>query len=186
MKRILAVIMCAILSLNLTACGEKITTAEIEKKIADVLGVDYVCDIDIGEQKLREYYHLDMSKVKEYTAKVNEPIVGAPDTVIVLRVDKGYVGTAVDMLNRGLSETVMTHGWTEKITDARIYTSGNYVVYVIAERAYKGGTPEQRREAVKATYAEIDTALGELLGELSENFAMIPECTSTEPTGQSE
>lgn len=162
------------------ACGksdtEKLTTDEIEQKIAGLLDEDYVCDTDIDVQQLKDYYRLDMSKVKEYTAKESKIPSVIPDTVIVLRTDKNYVDTAVEMLNRALTGTVMSFGFGNPVTiNARIYTSGEYVLYVIAERAYDGGTPEQQREAVNNTYAEIDKVLKESLDGLSDNLAMIPE-----------
>ena len=180
MKKSLAIIICAFVVLTAAACGKsdtaKLTTDEIEQKIAGLLNEDYACDTDIDVQQLKDYYRLDMSKVKEYTAKESKIPSVIPDTVIVLRTDKNYVDTAVEMLNRALTGTVMSFGFGNPVTiNARIYTSGEYVLYVIAERAYDGGTPEQQREAVNNTYAEIDKVLKESLDGLSDNLALIPE-----------
>lgn len=92
MKKSLAIIICAFVVLATAACGksdtEKLTTDEIEQKIAGLLDEDYVCDTDIDVQQLKDYYRLDMSKVKEYTAKESKIPSVIPDTVIVLRTDK--------------------------------------------------------------------------------------------------
>ena len=64
MKKSLAIIICAFVVLATAACGKsdtaKLTTDEIEQKIAGLLDEDYACDKDIDVQRLKDYYEHDL------------------------------------------------------------------------------------------------------------------------------
>ena len=78
-----------------------INVAAIEKTIADAVGADnYLCNTDIEENWLKNYYGFDMSKIEEFIAKQNAISSVNLDTVLVLKVSDDYVDTAVELLNQ--------------------------------------------------------------------------------------
>lgn len=59
--------------------------------------------------------------------------------------------------------------------NARIYQSGDYVLYIIAGASYDGEDSEAENKLAVSEYAKIDEALKSVLGTLPENLAVVPE-----------
>lgn len=156
------------------------TPAEIEKKIADAIGKDnYLCDIDIDKDWLKNSFCLDLSKVESYVAKQNSISSVNPDTVIVLKVKDGYADEAVKTLNTTFAQMVsyirQYPFGTAKVMNARLYQSGNYVIYVIAGASYDGEDAEAEAKLANTEYAKIDEAIKGVFGTLPKNMAVVPE-----------
>ena len=156
------------------------TPAEIEKKIADAIGKDnYLCDIDIDKDWLQNSFCLDLSKVESYVAKQNSISSVNPDTVIVLKVKDGYADEAVKTLNTTFAQMVsyirQYPFGTAKVMNARLYQSGNYVIYVIAGASYDGEDAEAEAKLANTEYAKIDEAIKGVFGTLPKNMAVVPE-----------
>ena len=68
------------------------------------------------------------------------------DTVIILKTKDGYADEAVSLLNDSFGQTVsyirQYPFGTAKVLNARIYRTGNYVIYVIAGASYDGEDAE--------------------------------------------
>ena len=192
MKRIALIFLSLVMLLSLAACGTNsnknnngntnttATPAEIEQKIADAIGKDsYLCDTDIDKDWLQNSFQLDLSKIDSYVAKQNSIASVNPDTVIVLKTKDGYAAAAVKALNEGYAQMVsyirQYPFGTAKVLNARIYQSGDYVIYVIAGASYDGEDSEAENKLAVSEYTKIDEALKSVLGTLPENLAVIPE-----------
>ena len=162
----------------------KATTVEIEKKIADAVGKDnYLCDLEIDKDTMTNYYGFDMAKVESYTAKQNKIASVNPDTVIILKVKDGYAGKAVEALNTSYSQMVdyirQYPFGTQKVMNARIYQSGNYVMYILAGASYDGEDSDAEAKLAKSEYEKIDNAVKSIFGEVPANSAIVPEQTDS-------
>ena len=156
------------------------TPAEIEQKIADAVGKDnYLCDIEIDKDWLQNSFQLDMSKVESYVAKQNSIGSVNPDTVIVLKTKDSYASDAVKTLNTYYAQVVsyirQYPFGTAKVMNARLYQSGDYVIYIIAGASYDGEDSEAENKLAVSEYAKIDEAIKSVFGTLPENLAVVPE-----------
>ena len=160
-----------------------VSAADIEKKIADAIGDNYLCDTDFEEDWFKNYYGFDMSQIDEYVAKQNSISAVNPDTVIVLKVKDGYADTAVDLLNTAYAQQVnyiRQYAFSvQKVMNARIFKNGNYVIYALAGASYDGDDSEEELKLAETEYAKIDAAVESVFGSVPENFAIIPEDDGT-------
>ena len=156
-----------------------VSAADIEKKIADAIGENYLCDTDFEEDWFKNYYGFDMSQIDEYVAKQNSISAVNPDTVIVLKVKDGYADTAVDLLNTAYAQQVsyirQYPFGVQKVMNARIFKNGNYVIYALAGARYDGDDSEEELKLAETEYAKIDAAVESVFGSVPENLAVIPE-----------
>lgn len=156
------------------------TPTEIEQKIVDAIGEDnYLCDTDIEKEWLQNSFGLDLSSIESYVAKQNAISSVNPDTVIILKVKDGYADDAVKTLNTNFAQMVnyvrQYPFGTAKVLNARLYQSGNYVMYIIAGASYDGEDAEAEAELASSEYSKIDEAIKSVLGTLPENLATVPE-----------
>ena len=157
-----------------------INVAAIEKTIADAVGADnYLCNTDIEENWLKNYYGFDMSKIEEFIAKQNAISSVNLDTVLVLKVSDDYADTAVELLNKSYDQTVgyirqYAFG-VSKVLNARIYKEGNYVMFILTGASYDGEDAEEEEKLAVSEYAKIDAALAKLFGSTPVNLAVVPE-----------
>ena len=188
MKKFLLLFMSAAIILSLAACGKgadnggttTATPAEIEQKIADAIGKDnYLCDTEIDKDWLQSTFQLDMSKVESYVAKQNSIGSVNPDTVVILKTKDGYAADAVKALNTYFAQIVdyvrQYPFGTAKVMNARLYQSGDYVIYIIAGASYDGEDSEAETKLAVSEYAKIDEAIKSVFGTLPDNLAVIPE-----------
>ncbi len=188
MKKFLLLFMSAAIILSLAACGKgadnggttTATPAEIEQKIADAIGKDnYLCDTEIDKDWLQSTFQLDMSKVESYVAKQNSIGSVNPDTVVILKTKDGYAADAVKALNTYFAQIVdyvrQYPFGTAKVMNARLYQSGDYVIYIIAGASYDGEDSEAETKLAVSEYAKIDEAIKSVFGTLPDNLAVVPE-----------
>lgn len=196
-KKIALILLSLVMALGIVACGKATdnkktddngkgnttitaTPAEIEQKIADAIGKDnYLCDTEIDKDWLQNSFQLDMSKVDSYVAKQNSISSVNPDTVIILKVKDGYADEAVKALNTSFAQVVdyirQYPFGTAKVLNARIYQSGNYVMYILAGASYDGEDTEAEAKLATSEYAKIDEAVKSVFGTLPKNSAVVPE-----------
>ena len=196
-KKIALILLSLVMAFSIVACGKATdnkktddngkgnttvtaTPAEIEQKIADAIGKDnYLCDTDIDKDGLQNSFQLDMSKVDSYVAKQNSISSVNPDTVIILKVKDGYADEAVKALNTSFAQVVdyirQYPFGTAKVLNARIYQSGNYVMYILAGASYDGDDSEAEAKLATSEYAKIDEAVKSVFGTLPKNSAVVPE-----------
>lgn len=203
MKKFILILLSAVMILSLAACnlnssknngsdttktddkGKSNSTVtatpdEIEQKIADTVGNDnYLCDIEIDKNWLENSFQLDMSKVDSYVAKQNSIGSVNPDTVIVLKTKDGYADEAVKAINTYFAQVVsyirQYPFGTAKVLNARLYQSGDYVIYIIAGASYDGEDTEAEAKLATSEYAKIDEVVKGIFGTLPQNLAVVPE-----------
>lgn len=196
-KQIILVLLSLVIVFGAASCGkgtdnnktdgnDKNNTAvtaapsDIEKKIADAVGKDnYLCDIDIEKDWLQNSFQLDMSKIDSYIAKQNSIGSVNPDTVVILKTKDGYADEAVKVLNTYFAQVVsyirQYPFGTAKVLNARIYRSGDYVLYIIAGASYDGEDSEAENKLAVSEYAKIDEVVKSVFGTLPQNLAVVPE-----------
>lgn len=203
MKRIILIFMSLIMIFSFAACnkgaGDKkaednnsgdisavtVTPAEIEQKIAAAVGSEnYLCDTEIDKDWLQNSFGLDLSKVESYSAKQNSISSVNPDTVIVLKTKDGYANEAAEILNTSFEQMagyIRQYPFgTAKVLNARLYQSGDYVIYVIAGASYDGDDAEAEAKLAVAEYEKIDEVIEGIFGALPENLAVVPEDDGSE------
>ena len=62
---------------------------------------------------------------------------------------------------------------TAKVLNARLYQSGDYVIYVIVGASYDGDDAEAEAKLAVAEYEKIDEVIEEIFGALPENLAVV-------------
>ncbi len=159
---------------------QNLTASDIEKQIADAIGADnYLCDTEIDEDTMQNFYGLDITQIEDYAAKRNSISSVNPDTVIILKVKDGYADTAVEKLNTSYAQMVdyirLYPFGTAKVLQAKIYASDNYVMYVIAGESYDGEDTEEENKLAASEYEKIDTVIKNVFGTVPENRAIVPE-----------
>ncbi len=165
---------------NTNSDVQNLTASDIEKQIADAIGADnYLCDTEIDEDTLQNFYGLDITQIEDYAAKQNSISSVNPDTVIILKVKDGYADTAVEKLNTSYAQMVdyirLYPFGTAKVLQAKIYASDNYVMYVIAGESYDGEDTEEENKLAASEYEKIDTVIKNVFGTVPENRAIVPE-----------
>lgn len=196
MKKLIVFLLAAVMLFSLAACSDNTTkptnptkpsttdddtptdkTADMDKSLAEGLGTDgYILSAEISKDDLKNVYGLDTDKITSFTAKKNTKF---EDIVILLQVKEGYADKAVEALNKVLAEAVNNarkdgNAASQKLLGARLYTSGNYVVYVIAGKSYVGTDAAEEKKVADIEYAKVDTIVKGLFGKLPKNSAVIP------------
>ncbi len=187
MKKISAILMMFVFLLGMVACssaGEKktvtMTPQEMEEKIAEVLGEEnYFCNKEITQDWMESSYQFDFTQIESYVAKQNSISAVNPDTVIILKVADGYQEEAVSLLNklyRSKVEYSKLYTFSvPKVEAARIYQSGQYVMFLLAGERYLGEDNEEGTVIALREYEKIDAVLEEIFGEKLKNLAKTEE-----------
>ena len=194
MKRILTGIMALIMIFSAAVCvsaadtaagsAKTITPAKIEKQIKTAIGSkNYYCNTKISEKTLTNTYGLNMKKIKSYVAKENSVPSVYMDTVIILKVKKGYAATAVKKLNKAYAQKVdyirLYPFDVAKVMNARIYRNGNYVAFVLAGKSPSDDmSTKKAAKLAKSEYKKIDKAWKKVFGKKSKNYAVVPAAST--------
>lgn len=157
-----------------------VTLGDIEAAIADALGDGYLCTAEVPEDELilSCIGWLDMDRVDEYIVK--QPAVYAQDAVGIVRCKEGYADEAVNTLNERFAQSISYIRQypfdVAKVEGTRIYKVGDIVMYITAgAQADVDSSREDEARLADTEYEKIDNALGELLGSIPENLAVIPK-----------
>ena len=117
--------------------------------------------------------------MENYSAKQNSISSVNPDTVIVLKTKDGYANEATEILNTSFEQMagyIRQYPFgTAKVLNARLYQSGDYVIYVIAGASYDGDDAKAEAKLAVAEYEKIDEVIEGIFGVLPENLAVVPE-----------
>ncbi len=160
--------------------NDDIKLSDIEDAIVQAVGEEnYLCDVEKDKTMMFARLELDESKIIDYIAKENSINSVHMDQVMIFKVEDGYAQTLVDKINSDFDQTV---GYIRqypfgvaKVLNARLYESGDYVVFVIAGAEYDGDDSEAEEKLAEEEYAKIDKAMEEVFGTLPENLVVIPE-----------
>lgn len=193
MKRILALTLALVLMLSLAACGGKgkddngssgdggadLTAQEIMDALQKQLGDSFDCDMAEDADRMSAYWGLDMSKIESWAAMSNSNASINPSTAVVLQVKDGYAQDAAALLQSGyeqmLSYARMYDMDLQKVLQARLFISGNYVALLIlgATGDWQLSDEELARFAAEEA-VKVDEAWSGIFGS-ADNSITIPE-----------
>lgn len=160
--------------------NDDISLSDIEDAIVQAIGEEnYLCDVEKDKTMLFARLELDESKIVDYIAKENSISSVNMDQLMIFKVADGYADTVVDEINSDFEQTVgyvrMYLFGVAKVLNARLYKSGNYVIFVLAGASYDGEDSEAEEKLAKEEYAKIDKAIEGVFGTLPENLLVVTE-----------
>lgn len=191
MKRILTIVMTLSMMLSLAACGNQtnnnkqtnvevtMTSQEIMDTLKDKLGNSFDCDVTEDETRISGYWGIDTEKVENWAAMSNSNSSLNPSTAVIVKVKDGYAQDAATLLQAGyeqiLSYSRMYNMDLQKVLQARLFVSGNYVALLIlgGEGDWEASDEEQAKFASDEA-AKVDAVWNEIFGS-AENTIVIPE-----------
>ena len=191
MKRILTFVLALSMALSLAACGSKtddnkknntevtMTAQEIMDTLKEKLGDSFECDTAESEDRMSGYWGLDMSRVESWAAMGNSNSAINPSAAVILKVKDGYAQEAAALLQTGyeqiLSYSRMYNMDLQKVLQARLFISGNYVALLIlgATGDWQLSDEELARFAAEEA-VKVDEAWSGIFGS-ADNSITIPE-----------
>ena len=193
MKRILTFFLALTMALSLAACGGKaddnkkndnntevtMTAQEIMDTLKEKLGDSFGCDVAESEDRMSGYWGLDMDKVEDWAAMGNSNSAINPSAAVILKVKDGYTQDAAALLQTGyeqiLSYSRMYNMDLQKVLQARLFISGNYVALLIlgATGDWQLSDEELARFAAEEA-VKVDEAWSGIFGS-ADNSITIPE-----------
>ena len=165
---------------NKKNASDSVSIKSIEDAVVQAIGEEnYLCDVEKDKTMLFARLELDESQIVEYIAKENSISSVHLDQIMIFKVKDGYADTVVDKINDDFAQTVsyvrQYPFGVAKVLNARLYKSGDYVVFVLAGADYDGEDSEAEEKLAEEEYAKIDKAMEGIFGEVPENLLVIPE-----------
>ena len=160
--------------------NDSVSIKSIEDAVVNAVGGEnYLCDVEKDRTMLFARLELDESQIVEYIAKENLISSVHLDQIMIFKVKDGYADTVVEKINDDFAQTVsyvrQYPFGVAKVLNARLYKSGDYVVFVLAGADYDGEDSEAEEKLAEEEYAKIDKAMEEIFGTVPENLLVIPE-----------
>lgn len=198
MKRILTFALALVMVLSLAACGSKnddnkkndnevtLTAQEILDQLKQSLGDSYVSDTAETEDRISGYYGLDLSKIESWAAESNSSSLNM-DCAVVLKVKDGYAKDAAAALQTSyeqvLSYARMYNMDLQRVLNARLFVSGNYVALLIegAQGDWQTSDEEQAKFAAEEA-VKVDDAWKSIFGSAS-NSIVVPAASDSGSNG---
>ena len=189
MKKATALLLALMMVLSLAACGNSNdngnkdsgnttvdkTAQEVLDALKEKLGDSYGCDLAEDEDRMTNYYGLDMSKINSWAAESSENSALDPSTAVVLKVKDGYAQDAVALLqeryNQVLDYVRMYSMNVAQVEQARLFVNGNYVALLILGQTPDENTADEAKLAQDEA-AKVDTAWQELFGSASNQIVV--------------
>ena len=191
MKRILTFVLALSMALSLAACGGKaddnkknntevtMTAQEIMDTLKEKLGDSFECDTAESEDRMSGYWGLDMSRVESWASMSNSNSAVNSSYAVIVKVKDGYAQDAAALLQTGyeqiLSYSRMYNMDLQKVLQARLFISGNYVALLIlgATGDWQLSDEELARFAAEET-VKVDEAWSGIFGS-ADNSITVPE-----------
>lgn len=180
MKKIVCAVLALVMVLSLAACGSKqddnggktdvdLTAQEVLDKLKETLGDSYGCDAQDDEDRMTNYYGLDMSQVDSWASEASSMSALDPSTAVVLKVKDGYADTAADLLRERYQQVLdyskMYNMNVPMVEQARLFVSGNYVALLILGQTPDGDvTAEEETQLAQDEAAKVDDAWKDIFG----------------------
>lgn len=191
MKRIFSIVLAIVMALALAACSNNnnnnsngakevnMTAQEVLDSIKKSLGDSFDCDVTEDEARMSGYWGLDMTKVESWAAMSNSNSSLNPSSTVILKVQEGYAQEAAALLQSGyeqvLSYSRMYNMDLQKVLQARLFVSGNYVALLIlgAQGDWEASDEDQAKFAADEA-AKVDAAWSGIFGS-ADNTIVVPE-----------
>ena len=190
MKRILTFFLALTMVLSLAACGGKaddnkgktevtMTAQEIMDTLKEKLGDSFGCDVAEAEDNIGGYWGLDMEQVESWASMSNSNSAVNSSYAVIVKVKDDYAQDAAALLQTGyeqiLSYSRMYNMDLQKVLQARLFISGNYVALLIlgATGDWQLSDEELARFAAEEA-VKVDEAWSGIFGS-ADNSITIPE-----------
>ena len=190
MKRILTFLLAVVMVFSLAACGSKaddsngktdvdMTAQEIMDTLKEKLGDSFGCDVAEAEDNISGYWGLDMGQVESWASMSNSNSAVNSSYAVIAKVKDGYAQDAAALLQASyeqvLSYSRMYNMDLQKVLQARLFVSGNYVALLIlgAQGDWEASAEEQAKFAADEA-AKVDDVWSSIFGS-ADNSIVIPE-----------
>ena len=193
MKRILTFVLVLSMALSLAACGGKaddnkkddnntkvtMTAQEIMETLKEKLGNSFDCDVTEDETRMSGYWGLDMTQVESWASMSNSNSAINPSAAVIIKVKDGYAQDAAALLQSGyeqmLSYSRMYNMDLQKVLQARLFISGNYVaLLILGEQSGWELSDEEQAKFAAEEAAKVDEVWSGIFGS-ADNSITIPE-----------
>ena len=189
MKKATALLLALMMVLSLAACGNSNdngnkdsgnttvdkTAQEVLDALKEKLGDSYGCDLAEDEDRMTNYYGLDMSKIDSWAAESSENSALDPSTAVMLKVKDGYAQDAVALLqeryNQVLDYVRMYSMNVAQVEQARLFVNGNYVALLILGQTPDENTADEAKLAQDEA-AKVDAAWQDIFGSASNQLVV--------------
>lgn len=189
MKKVTALLLALMMVLSLAACGNANdngnkdngnttvdkTAQEVLDALKEKLGDSYGCDLAESEDRMTNYYGLDMSKIDSWAAESCENSALDPSTAVVLKVKDGYAQDAVALLQERYDQVLdyvrMYSMNVAQVEQARLFVNGNYVALLILGQTPDENTADEAKLAQDEA-AKVDAAWQDIFGSASNQIVV--------------
>ena len=185
-----ALLLALMMVLSLAACGGKndnggsdskkddpaadMTAQQVLDALQETLGDSYGCDMAEDEDRMTNYYGLDLSQIDNWAAASSESSAIDSSTAVVLKVKDGYAQDAAALLQERYDQVLdyskMYSMNLPMVQQARLFINGNYVALLIL-----GQTPDDTADEAKLAQdgaAKVDAAWQSLFGSASNQLVV--------------
>ena len=189
MKKVTALLLALMMVLSLAACGNSNdsgnkdngnatvdkTAQEVLDMLKEKLGDSYGCDLAEDEDRMTNYYGLDMSKIDSWAAESSENSAIDPSTAVVLKVKDGYAEDAAALLQECYEQVLdyvrMYSMNVAQVEQARLFINGNYVALLILGQMPDENTADEAKLAQDEA-AKVDAAWQDIFGSASNQIVV--------------
>lgn len=189
MKKATALLLALMMVLSLAACGNSNdngnkdsgnttvdkTAQEVLDALKEKLGDSYGCDLAEDEDRMTNYYGLDMSKIDSWAAESSENSALDPSTAVVLKVKDGYAEDAAALLQERYDQVLdyvrMYSMNVAQVEQARLFVNGNNVALLILGQTPDENTADEAKLAQDEA-AKVDAAWQDIFGSASNQLVV--------------
>lgn len=189
MKKATALLLALMMVLSLAACGNSNdngnkdsgnttvdkTAQEVLDALKEKLGDSYGCDLVEDEDRMTNYYGLDMSKIDSWAAESSENSALDPSTAVVLKVKDDYAEDAAALLQERYDQVLdyvrMYSMNVAQVEQARLFVNGNYVALLILGQTPDENTADEAKLAQDEA-AKVDAAWQDIFGSASNQLVV--------------
>ncbi len=189
MKKATALLLALMMVLSLAACGNSNdngnkdsgnttvdkTAQEVLDALKEKLGDSYGCDLAEDEDRMTNYYGLDMSKIDSWAAESSENSALDPSTAVVLKVKDGYAEDAAALLQERYDQVLdyvrMYSMNVAQVEQARLFVNGNYVALLILGQTPDENTADEAKLAQDEA-AKVDAAWQDIFDSASNQLVV--------------
>lgn len=187
-KKVTALLLALMMVLSLAACGGKqdnnkndpapaadMTAQQVLDTLKEKLGDSYGCDLAEDEDRMTNYYGLDLSQIDSWAAESSKNSALDASTAVVLKVKDGYAQDAAAALQTSYDQVLdyskMYSMNLPMVQQARLFVSGNYVALLILGQLPDDNTADEAKPAQDEA-AKVDAAWQELFGSASNQIVV--------------